>query len=55
MFDSQTLPFVHVESPGALAVAVALRAVLLPVAGLAVYLSVVNGQCGAVQALPTDH
>lgn len=55
MFDSQTLPLVHVERPGALAVAVALGAILLPVAGLAVDLSIVNGQRGAVQALPADH
>lgn len=55
VFDSQTLPFVHVERPGTLAVAVAFRAVLLPVAGIAVDLGVVNGQCGAVQVLPADH
>lgn len=48
MFDPQALSFVHVERPGSLAVAVALGAVLLPVAGLAVDLSVVNCQCGAV-------
>lgn len=48
MFDSQPLSSVHVERPCALAVAVALGAVLLPVAGLAVDLLVVNSQRGAV-------
>lgn len=55
VFDPQALSFVHVERPGPLTVAIALGAVLLPIAGLAVDLSVVNSQCGAVQALPADH
>lgn len=55
VFDSQTLPFVHRERAGTLAVAVAFRAVLLPVAGSAVDFGVVSGHCGAVQVLPADH
>lgn len=48
MFDSQPLSSVHVERPCPLTVAVAFRAVLLPIAGLAVDLLVMNSQCGAV-------
>lgn len=48
MFDSQSLSSVHVESPCALTIAVAFGAVLLPVAGLAVDLLVMNSQRGAV-------
>lgn len=48
MFDSQPLSSVHVERPCPLTVAVAFRAILLPIAGLAVDLLVMNSQCGAV-------
>lgn len=55
MFDAQPLAPVHVQGPGPLAVAVAFGPVLLAVAGLAVDLLVVDGDRGAVQALPADH
>lgn len=48
VFDSQPLSTVHVECPRPLTIAVAFGAVLLAIAGLAVDLLVVTGQCGAV-------
>lgn len=54
-FDSQSFSSVHVERSSPLSIAVAFRAVFLPVAGLAVDFLIVNCQCGAVQTLPADH
>lgn len=48
VFDSQPLSSVHVERPRPLAITVALRAVLLPIARLAVDLLLMNSQRGAV-------
>lgn len=55
VWDPQTLPLVHVEGAGSLAVAVAFRAVLLAVACLAVDFIAVNSHSCAVQVLPADH
>lgn len=48
VFDSQPLSSVHVERPRPLTITVALRAVLLPIARLAVDLLLMNSQRGAV-------
>lgn len=55
MFHTQVLPLVHVQSACSLAIAITLWTVLLPIAGLAVHLVIVNCHCGAVQTLPADH
>lgn len=47
-FDSEPLSSVHVERSCSLSVAVAFRAVFLPVARLAVDLLIMDSQCGAV-------
>lgn len=52
---TQVLPFVHAESACSLAITIALWTILLPVAGFAVNLIIMNRHSGAVQTLPTDH